>query len=405
MVKVTGINRYLLAILCIFVTDAVVLPIGSGIKTIGMSLICLFAWLKITISPKCKAYTTTRDQLVFYVYFPIITILLSQLGNLDFSLGYEYKIFLLLGGFAFASMVRFPDFMDAFINVMFMVAICSVFVWVLSFWGMDFWSGLPQTGENEYYSLGVTVVHTNRGLWYRNFGPFWEPGVYHIYLNFCIAYLLLFKKNFPLIKLIVFIITLISTFSTTGFACFIVIIFSYFIKRLTTLNLKVFLALTSLFAGVCLLLTNEYINIILFGKIADGSTSFDVRMMDSKLYLKMFLQNPIFGIGLTDAYNQVQKLYEHFGIDYSGASSTTFREFASMGLYLGTIRLLLQWKFAIKFLNKRMLPVILFFAVILIMLNTEDLCFSLFLNMIFYYAILKVRNNETEKLNISYSKL
>ena len=119
----------------------------------------------------------------------------------------------------------------------------------------------------------------------------------------------------------------------------------------------------------------------------------------------MFLQNPIFGIGLTDAYNQVQKLYEHFGIDYSGASSTTFREFASMGLYLGTIRLLLQWKFAIKFLNKRMLPVILFFAVILIMLNTEDLCFSLFLNMIFYYAILKVRNNETEKLNISYSKL
>lgn len=405
MDRKVGINRYLIAILCIFVTDAVVLPIGPEIKTIGMSLICLFAWLKYILCPKCRVNYTTKNHLVFFLYIPIITILLSQLVNLDFSLGYEYKIFLLIGGFAMASMVKFSDLMDAFVNVMLVVAICSVAVWAFTFMGVDYWFGLPQTGENEYYTLGITVVHTSRGLWYRNFGPFWEPGVYHIYLNFCIAYLLLFKNKTSLNKLLFFIVALITTFSTTGYACFLLIMVSYFIKKLTTLNIKILISIVALIAGMVLLLTNEYVNAILFGKIVDGSTSLDVRMMDSKLYFEMFLQDPIFGIGLTDAYNQVQKLYEHLGIDYSGASSTTFREFASMGLYLGMIRLLLQWKFAQRFLNNRMLPAILFFAVILIMLNTEDLCFSLFLNMIFYYAILKVKNNETENLNVSYSKL
>ncbi len=398
-------KKYYLALLAVFVTDAVVLPISPNIKTILLMLICLLAWGWYNCKPRCRVCMSKGNNKIVFLYIPIVTILLSQLVNMDFSMGYEYKILLLLGSFAFASMICFHDFIEAFVKVMLVVAIVSIVVWVMTFSGLDLWSGFPQTGENQYYTLGITAVPTHRPLWYRNFGPFWEPGVYHIYLNFCLAYILLFKKEASIIQLIIFLTALISTFSTTGYACFMLIMLAFLLSRFRALNFKVVLILVGIAIGVFLLLSNEYVFAVVFGKIIDGGKTTEVRMLDSKLYLEMFLQDPFFGVGLTSAYNQVQALYMKLGVNYSGASSTTFREFASMGLYLGLIRLVLQWKFSKMFLGNKILPAFIMFGVILIMLNTEDLCFSFFMNIIFYYSILRTNKNGKEKLNYCYSKL
>lgn len=55
----------------------------------------------------------------------------------------------------------------------------------------------------------------------RNSGPFWEPGIYQIYINIALYFALFFFKNkdgkTPWIHIIVFCITILTTISTTGY--------------------------------------------------------------------------------------------------------------------------------------------------------------------------------------------
>lgn len=382
-------------IFCIYLTDTRILPISSNIITILVSLVGLVSWLFFLQ----KKHFKILPKEVYYVYIPIGFILLSQIINMDTSLAYESKISQLLLGYVIINTISFKSFFDYYLRIMTVVAIVSIIVWVTTFLGITWWSFLPTTWENNYYSYLIGVIHTNPLLQHRNFGPFWEPGVYQIYLNIAILYLLFFQSKKMKYSLIWLIAALVTTFSTTGYICFSIILCALLWKESVVANRRIVpLVLVIAILGV-ILLSNEYVLEVVFGKFEDGgNVSFLIRMYAIEFYGKVILENPYFGLGVEKSMKTVNDMYDSVGLNFAdSACTTTMREFACMGGIFGFYRLYSQWKFSRLFTLKKHVS-FLIFLMIIICLNTEDVIYSVFFNVIFYYGIFHL--SETNAKNI-----
>ena len=76
------------------------------------------------------------------------------------------------------------------------------------------------------YLLSVYVTHS-----YRNYGIFWEPGAFQIFLNYGIIYeLFCDKRKGKTIRIIALLTALITTFSTTGYISLCLILMAFFIE-------------------------------------------------------------------------------------------------------------------------------------------------------------------------------
>ena len=66
---------------------------------------------------------------------------------------------------------------------------------VLHSYGIKFWAWAPSSGDGQYKTLFLYCVDTygDNG---RNNGPFWEPGVFQMYINIAVLFLLYSKKKY-----------------------------------------------------------------------------------------------------------------------------------------------------------------------------------------------------------------
>ena len=383
-----NILESLIVLICIMLTDTVTLFYNRNSYTIFVVIIGIVIIFKYFL--KKKKFILYQYE-IFYLFLPIIFIFFSQIINLDISLGYEYKIILLLLGYIFAKTISWENFIERYINWITFITFFSLSIYILTFINDSWYIILPETNNGDNYSLIFTTITKNKANSFRNFGPFWEPGVFQIYINFALIFQIYREKKEKLWKNVILILGIISTFSTTGYICFCFIIIIYFMEQfLEKIKKKYFIFL--FFSIVCgiLILKNSYIQNIVFSKFnsSNGSSaSFLIRLMDIKMYLKQWLEYPIFGQGITNSYSNAVLNYKNSQFfHFAGSTSTTLREFACFGICVGISRLLLQWNFC-KMFTKNKISRICIFIVIMIFLNTEDLIYSIFMSTIFYYAI------------------
>jgi hypothetical protein len=151
--------------------------------------------------------------------------------------------------------------------------------------------------QSEFDIMGFKLL--------RNQGVFWEPGILAIYANLFVFYTILLKKKTH--WLIAGVITVISTFSTTG----LFLLFSqaiYFFFMLKANKLTKLLSLGFLFLFVIYFLVpnfNEKIQ-------GSGYASFDLRTFDALNAFNIFLNHPVFGIGIDQ--NVYLKLYDKYQV-------------------------------------------------------------------------------------------
>ncbi len=169
----------------------------------------------------------------------------------------------------------------------------------------------PHGGEESNVAGNIIFYTMNReeginefSFFIRNAGFAWEPGAYASYI--CLAIFcnslrtnLRLKNNK---QLIVFLITLFSTQSTTGFAIFLAMIAVWLI-----INRKFWLAFILIPIGIYIFqlpfvqdkMMNEYENLELvdLSKTSDGGTYTLGRMYSFVLNWEEFLRHPILGLG------------------------------------------------------------------------------------------------------------
>jgi hypothetical protein len=243
-----------------------------------------------------------------------------------------------------------------------------------------------QIPGTEIYTFLMVLFHhtTDTSLSFgivRPDGLFWEPGVFQIYLNFCL-YLALFERR-DLRMSILSAAGVIFTQSTTGIFIAIALITIYTLSGLKKEKLLQSLAFGALLVPIALYATLNFANKF----EGDARGSFIARQYDTLTGLAVAGEYPLIGVGFdVDNYMREAAIlgYADLDIDIAvfddrrGNSNGLVQPLYSLGFVLGTVFLICMLRQS--FFKRR----ILVGLILVVSMTSEPLLFSPFFLMLIF---------------------
>ena len=229
-------------------------------------------------------------------------------------------------------------FENIYIDLIYFISLICLILWFICLFppGLSFlksiasqfpllgWDNI-ENNTNEVTTLYIySIPLHNEGL-IRNSGPFWEPGRFTIYLTLALAInLFYFKEKITSKKNIIFILTNITTFSTTGYVATAVLFIGYIffssIKKSYKILLSVILLAVVYYVGQLDFMTEK----IAEQSANDSSWS---RFGAIAYHWTQITQSPIIGFGpfiskvfaneLLSSPNGLTDLMRYYGIPLS----------------------------------------------------------------------------------------
>jgi len=280
-----------------------------------------------------------------------VLLVITFIVNFDTNVTHYIGIIVQLSAAFFSiSILSWNDFKDRYCFVIFIIAFYSLLLTAyfninigavgnLPIYGIDGSSEtMWHTFHNIYYTWGWSPWTTIL----RNSGCFREPGVFGIILNIALMF-----KIFDIIKkgnkydkkeyitLMIYIIAIVSTFSTTAILCLGLCITIYFLS-IRKFSLKT-LALLCVFVFVALYFVVPRED-LLFSKFDSSSESYNSslqRYLGTMDGLNKWSQNPLFGVG-----------FAKYSLNMKGTSANSFVDIlGKYGLFfcMMIVYALLKW--------------------------------------------------------------
>ncbi len=225
----------------------------------------------------------------------------------------------------------------------------------------------------------------------RNSGPFWEPGMFVIFINVALYFNLIITKRFLNLKNIVFVAAIVTTFSTTGYiAAFFgisVYLLFYFKSRFNIL------LIITLFVSLVYVSQLDFMQSKIVDQIENSHTSGDSRFGAIIVHLKVIGDYPFIGVGDGAA----KAIAEHTDAS-STANGITF-VFVKYGLIFGLLYYILLIRACLNVMNgitsNKMLGYC-FFILLIILAFSQDVTVRHFYLFLIVYGLF----SPSRKLNI-----
>lgn len=242
-----------------------------------------------------------------------------------------HYLLLIVFGFSFAVITSFKKFVRYYNNTFIFISIFSLILYVFAIFSKEanlFTAMFSNKNGILYYSYSDLFFFVNKGV-PRNYGPFWEPGIYSLFLLVGIVFEILFIDKPRWFFVIVYGVSLLTTFSTSGIILAIFVAPLFFTKSNNKKIFYISLAVTFVLIFVFVLLGQPTFNIPFFSTVfsklfsSAGLVSFTTRLL-SPLY-GLYLGMASFGIGYGP--NIFDNLYEKlllFGNTVTIAQTSTF---------------------------------------------------------------------------------
>jgi len=241
------------------------------------------------------------------VVIMLVCIIGSILINVDMH-GYSQVIVLVIA-LLFSETIGFDIFFKVLDNVMFILSFASLIAISVCFINPNLMLMFPEshiigTGRISFANLGITVVPLfSSGLGIRNYGLFREPATYCIYLGLALVYQLYLVNNRSYIRIVIYLLAIISTGSATGYLATLFIIGFFllgFKEEKFSRNERIFW-LILIVIGVCVSISlglKEYLfmKVDLNGEAAESSLS---RIYSIVAGILSGIKYPLFGAGAT----------------------------------------------------------------------------------------------------------
>lgn len=340
--------KSIIIIVCVFLlicTDSAFYLVNTQTGTVRM-LIDLFAILLLILIKDRITINRTSTSIV------LIMFLISLLSGL-ITLAMKQTIIIIVAiaiGWLFTNIVSYSDFKNLYTRIMFFLAFFSLITFAVSVVAPQLVLLLPQIvrqgGGANYYNALFSVI-CNSTYVSRNYGIFWEPGAFSIFLNIAL-FIELFHQNASIKNVAVLCLAILSTLSTLGIACMLALVIGYTSQRKTFVRkgIKKFILFFMFCFVLYLIIDGEEFIFHALGKlkINDGkiNTSTAVRINAFVYMGKAFLSSPIWGIGYTKFLN-IQESY------CSGMATFTFMNLlATYGLIGGILPIIGCFKFFLK---------------------------------------------------------
>lgn len=333
-----------------------------------------------------------KNPLIYLVLLPVIllgalAIYYWRTGNGLSTVG--HYLLLIAFGFTFAFVVPFKTFINYFNKVLVFISILSLILFFMTL----------KAGEIPFFSSTFTSVN---GIYYRsfldlyfrvdigsprNFGPFWEPGIYSLILIVGLVFELLSKDRPNWFNVAIFTVTMFTTLSTSGIILLLVCPPLYFAKKKSRLPFYISLGVSALFIAAFIIAGNPSLKIPFFSEVfakmfhlSGSNGSFTTRLHSPFYGIHLFFESKGLGYGpvvFDDKYVALQL----FGNEVSIAQTSTFGwivgSFGFIGVYILVAFLFaLFWYF---FKTKNLRTALLVVIFVIIMTNCEPMyAFSIF---------------------------
>ena len=287
---------------------------------------CLsLAGLALIKNPTIKKYFLTY-ALIASSYLILQPLLLNNLNGININFGYVLRVF----SFLFViSIIGYDTFSKTYVKVLTVFCCLNLILYidqVLLFKIMRPLPGYLTTFDgNVLYQNYVFYVKQTVSLTYENFDPttwiknpgiFGEGGLYQYFLNLAlIINLSINHKNFFTFSNVIFIISILTTFSTVGYIIMIGILFMVFFNNPKTSYKPLKFILLS---PIIFLILSSY---TISSKFKIDNTAFfstQRRVLDTIIDANVILNNPIFGIGLGNI-----KEWKNYSDKFMGGSSSS----------------------------------------------------------------------------------
>lgn len=241
-----------------------------------------------------------------FVFFVISLILPVLYGNYNMK-QMIIMVVIWVVGYLVVLFVPYEEFKDIFSYIMTFLSVFSLITFAIKLVSVDLFAWLPVIEKNGvvYYNAIFAVISSSN-LTMRNFGIFWEPGAFAIFLNIAL-YFELFENKFNPKKVILYFITIISTVSTLGIFCIFILFFAFITvnKNFISNKIKFFVSVTAVLCLLGMLVFGDDYILQAFGKLgileeSRVNDSTNVRINAIIYPGTAFLQNPILGVGYDD---------------------------------------------------------------------------------------------------------
>lgn len=300
-------------------------------------------------------------------------------------------------GYFFTLFVSYNEFKALYLAVMKFLAIYSLVTLLLAFIFPNILELFPLIIKNGgvYHNLIFSVIN-NESIVLRNYSVFWEPGTYSIYL--CIAlYFSLFEEKFNVRRITLFIVAILTTVSTLGIICMIVLFLSYITTSHTFVSkrLKFSVIILSFIAMITFLFMDAEFLFNVFSKLDITRLDLDISTRDRIFSIifpfRSFIKSPITGVGVTQFLAIVNSVC-------NGITTCTFLNWLCMYGVLGGF--IPVFGCIIFFLSNKysFFTKIGLFVFSLLIFSTEDFIYFIFIFILIFYGFQK--NNKKLKRTI-----
>ena len=257
-----------------------------------------------------------KRNLKFIIIYSI-GIILNILFTFDRGININDVILLLLR-FLFLAFIQTNmeeiEYKKIYINIMtvecIVSLICFLYADILAIGTLPFYHVEAGTVNTYLLTPYYTVGWRNVGIFHRNAGLFLEPGSHQIFINFALLFLLISQKELQyskckyISKLLILIITLLTTQSTTGYMCFAVIMVAVVLMNKSTNLIEgkfaKWIKIGAVISLIVLVLVESNTQVIedKFAGMYNGHSSAKTRLNDTLAGYRLALSNPLFGYGI-----------------------------------------------------------------------------------------------------------
>ena len=298
----------------------------------------------------------------------------------------------------FCVKVPFRTFKDAFVYIMTFLAWVSMICYILYSLipQMDALFTITRTDGTVFSNIFLYVSDTQEAL-KRNQGIFWEPGAYQAFIGVALIFEL-FSERVSFKRVALFVVTIISTLSTTGYIATIISFLIYYFKSIRSKDgssASIFgITLLSVAFIVFLYQTSSNVSNPLMKVFnfydnqgwADNTdlNSASVRYFSIVMPLKAFWERPLFGYGYEGLINYT-KLYTD-GMN----TCTMINWFALYGVFFGTLMIRAYFRISKIFSNDGLVRILLFVFLFTVTMS-ENFAANAFFFMIAIYGSMKIK--------------
>ena len=371
-----------------------------GLDAIVRIMMCLGSAALLFITGK-KVF---GKELLIYSLVLITIVLVSSLFTGDQLFRLIYAVLAVIVAMLFVSSMSIDRFSKVFTNLMCFLSVFSLITFLIMNIAPQIIRMFPVLSFSHNYPCHNFIFsYVQYYTPVRNAGIFWEPGAYQTYLCFAVLFELFLTKKPRNIVVLVFIVTLVTTKSSVGLICVILLLILWNIKDYDGHFNKQFKVTFVLLGGIVFIfllynfLPSDW-RFTIFGKIENmfkdtsgGTVTSSSVRMDSIIYpMKSFFSSPLIGVG----FDGLAKWSETVG--HSMNTCTPVNWFAIYGVFYGAIMFKGIFNLVRK-MHKFLLPGILIFSVIILSMISEQYVNNPSILIFILYGLYISKNQDKRK--------